>query len=134
MEALGILPGFSGTAVHDHWKPYFHYECAHALCNAHHLRELTYVHEQYDQAWGQEMIDLLLEAKAVVDASPTHSLNEHPQQRKRIERRYDEILAQGLVANPPPVPSASEPKNAAAPSNPSRKISLTASATTSPRS
>ena len=109
-EALGILPGFSGTAVHDHWKPYFHYECAHALCNAHHLRELTYVHEQYDQAWGQEMIDLLLEAKAVVDASPTHSLNEHPQQRKRIERRYDEILAQGLVANPPPVPSASEPK------------------------
>lgn len=110
MEALDILPGFRGTAVHDHWKPYFHYECSHALCNAHHLRELTYVHEQYDQAWGQEMIELLLEAKAAVDASPTHSLGAQSKQRKRLETRYDEILARGFAANPPPVPAASAPK------------------------
>ena len=110
MDALGILPGFSGTAVHDHWKPYFHYGCTHALCNAHHLRELTYVHEQYDQAWGQEMIELLLEAKAAVEASPIEALGKRPKQRKRIERRYDEILAQGFATNPAPVSSAGDPK------------------------
>lgn len=60
MDAIGILPLFGGTAVHDHWKPYFHYASAHALCNAHPLRELTYVYEQYGQAWGQDMIALLL--------------------------------------------------------------------------
>jgi len=43
MDEMGILPHFKGIAVHDHFKPYFTYECFHALCNAHHLRELIFV-------------------------------------------------------------------------------------------
>jgi transposase len=109
MDAIGILPGFGGTAVHDHWKPYFHYACAHALCNAHHLRELTAVHEQYEQAWGKAMIELLLEAKAAVDASPTNSLREQLRPTRTFESRYDQIVEQGLAANPPPAPSANAP-------------------------
>ncbi len=39
MDRMGVLPFFHGILVHDHWKPYFKYDCEHSLCNAHHLRE-----------------------------------------------------------------------------------------------
>ncbi len=42
MKEMDILPRFKGILCHDHWKPYYQYnDCQHALCNAHHLRELT---------------------------------------------------------------------------------------------
>ena len=41
--AIGILPHFAGVSVHDGWAPYRTYtQCRHALCNIHHLRELTF--------------------------------------------------------------------------------------------
>ena len=43
LEAIGILPCFAGTSVHDGWRAYFHYACRHALCVVHLLRELTYL-------------------------------------------------------------------------------------------
>ena len=61
MAALGILPNFTGIAVHHHWKPYFtHTRCRHSLCNVHHLRELTFVHEEVGQVWAKHMKDLLV--------------------------------------------------------------------------
>jgi len=45
MDAAGILPIFQGCAIHDFWKPYFRYDCQHALCIAHLLRELVFLHE-----------------------------------------------------------------------------------------
>lgn len=61
MDAAGILPRFKGILCHDHWKPYFTYNVAHALCNAHHIRELTYAFEQDKQVWAKDTIDLLNE-------------------------------------------------------------------------
>ena len=45
MDAAGVLPEFSGIAVHDAWVPYDTYAGAagHCLCNAHALRELQAV-------------------------------------------------------------------------------------------
>ena len=59
MDEIGILPTFGGTLCHDHWKPYYKYDCPHALCNAHHLRELTRAWEQDSQSWAKKLIELL---------------------------------------------------------------------------
>ena len=66
MAAAGVLPRFRGTAVHDGWAPYrTHTDALHALCNAHHLRELIGA-EEAGQAWAAGMSCLLLDAKEAV--------------------------------------------------------------------
>jgi len=98
---MDILPRFKGRAVHDHWDSYFHYEnCAHALCNDHHLRELTYIHERFDQEWAQEMKALLLDAKALVEERKEVTTSLNTEDTRRIEDAYQNILLKGFEANP----------------------------------
>jgi transposase len=66
LDEIGILPAFSGILCHDHWKPYFKYGGSHALCNAHHLRELERAMEQDKQQWAAKMIALLKEINTAV--------------------------------------------------------------------
>lgn len=69
LDEIGILPAFGGILCHDHWKPYYRYGASHALCNAHHLRELERAWEQDKQQWAQKMALLLKEInKATLDA------------------------------------------------------------------
>ena len=68
MTARNVLPCFAGMLCHDHWKPYFRLSCRHALCNAHHLRELTCAEEQDQQAWAKQMRELLLDIQHAVQA------------------------------------------------------------------
>jgi transposase len=71
-DAIGILPRFTGVSVHDGWKPYRHSTaCRHALCNIHHLRELTFVEEQDQQDWAKDLKSLLLAMKAAVEQART---------------------------------------------------------------
>jgi transposase len=104
MQAVGILPKFTGVAVHDHWKSYFTFKhCQHALCNIHHLRELRFIHEQYEQPWPQEMATLLLDIKEAVETAKVHQKTTlSAEQLLRFGQCYDELIAQGLEANPPP--------------------------------
>ena len=107
MEAMGILGPFRGTVVHDHWKPYFTYdECTHALCNAHHLRELRFIDTQYHQAWANDMAALLVEIKAAVAATPAPAMRLSPPELLAFETRYDAIVQAGFEANPAPGPTA----------------------------
>ena len=69
MNQIGILPNFNGVLCHDHWKPYYQYKCAHALCNAHHIRELTWAEEQDNQKWAKLMRELLEEINKAVHAA-----------------------------------------------------------------
>lgn len=66
IDDIGIIPQFKGVLCHDHWKPYYKYSCVHALCNAHHLRELTCAEEDL-QKWAPLMKTLLLEITKAVD-------------------------------------------------------------------
>jgi transposase len=103
-DAIGILPGYRGVSVHDGWKPYRAYtDCRHALCNIHHRRELTFLEEQYHQAWAKDLKALLLEMKRAVEQA--HSQGEHRlpnAERHAFLARYEEVLAGGLAATPPP--------------------------------
>ncbi len=102
MDAIGILPYFTGRAVHDHWKPYFHYGSKHGLCNAHHLRELTYHEEQYGQRWAEKMKECLLEIKKEVDDLKQQGSFKMPLERlSYFGRRYSHILREGLKEIPP---------------------------------
>jgi transposase len=103
-DAIGILPGYQGVSVHDGWKPYHTYTaCRHALCNIHHLRELTFVEEEYHQPWAKELKGLLLAMKAAVSTARTRGALALPAaERRAFVACYEEVLAAGLAANPPP--------------------------------
>lgn len=103
-SAIGILPGYRGVSVHDGWKPYqAHTACRHALCNVHHLRELTFVEEHNQQPWDRDLKDLLLEIRAATEQARAPGLTQLPMsQRDVFVVRYKQLLAVGLAANPPP--------------------------------
>src|ERR1700687_3575470 len=67
LDAIGILPSFEGMAMHDAYASYWQYECQHALCNAHLLRDLTAVEEQTGQSWPREFKTLLIEIKDEIE-------------------------------------------------------------------
>ena len=98
-EALGLLAGVRGTLVHDGLAGYRQLDCTHSLCNAHHLRELTFVHERehiWDH-WAQEMMALLLQAKEeVAQAGGPLPLD----RQAWFEVRWDTLLARGEAFNP----------------------------------
>ena len=55
-----MLANVTGTVVHDHWKPYYTMTgVLHALCNAHHLRELKALIEIEKEDWARKMQRLL---------------------------------------------------------------------------
>jgi transposase len=99
MDEMGILPFFKGVLCHDHWKPYYRYKCIHALCNAHHLRELERAWEQDHQQWAKDMQALLIDiSKAVEDAGGQLSLDGS----KSWRRRYRRLLKKAEIECPPP--------------------------------
>ena len=105
MDDIGILPKFKGIAVHDFWKSYYHYGREHALCNAHLLRELTFVEERYKQAWAGELADLLLKMKAVKESAVAKGkLCLLQATLSRYRSHYEDLVQKGLKANPHQAP------------------------------
>jgi len=99
MNDMGILPGFKGILCHDHWKPYYKIDCTHALCNAHHLRELTRAFEQDDQQWAQELSNLLVTINNKVN-DVGGALDVTNADKYRL--KYREIIKNGEIECPEP--------------------------------
>jgi transposase len=104
-EAIGILPEYTGVSVHDGLGSYRAYtRCRHALCNIHHLRELTFLEEQYQPAWAKDLKALLRAMQAAAAHAKAQGLRQLPAtQRAPLLARYQNLLAAGLAANPPPL-------------------------------
>jgi transposase len=100
--ALCLIPQFGGYLVHDANASYFVFDhCEHGLCNAHILRELTFLFEEQDQTWAGEFKNLLMRLKrAVADAQAQHQLE--PEQIRAFTQNYKQLLALRQRANPPP--------------------------------
>ena len=96
INSIDILPKFNGISVHDRWASYNEYDCSHALCNAHLLRELKYIHEENQKQWAGEMIDLLVEAN---NKKKENSLTHFTKQK--IVDNYQLIIERAKIEEPP---------------------------------
>lgn len=90
LEEINILPHFKGTLVHDHFKTYFKYGYDHALCNAHHLRELQSVFERTGHTWAVDMQQLLKTIKKDKEAGRLCFAS-----IKAYNKEYDAIIEVG---------------------------------------
>lgn len=110
MQAVGVLPEFHGVAIHDGLSSYLAFDCAHALCNVHHLRELTRIDEQSHQAWAADLKRFLQTMQAAVTRARTAGRAElAPAALRRYTARYGELVHAGLRANPPAAKAPSTP-------------------------
>lgn len=104
-DDMQILPRFKGTMVHDFWASYFRYPSCHALCNAHLLRELNGISENYQHRWSEELHALILEIKLEVDTARAHSCSLSISKMADFEERFFLILENGLNE----IPTAANP-------------------------
>ncbi|WP_407540906.1 IS66 family transposase [Deinococcus radiomollis] len=95
LVAMGVLPDYRGTLMHDAWRTYLSLPMDHALCNAHLLRELRGLHEFFQQEWAGELRSALqlvyhLKKSSTLTAIGVEAFKTH----------FDTLVAAGLETNP----------------------------------
>lgn len=101
IEAIGILPHFQGTAIHDAFASYLGYACRHGLCDAHLLRELIGLWETTKQPWTQRLLRLLVLLHREVEAAKSAGQKALcPKRLARYVACYERLVAKGLAQNP----------------------------------
>jgi transposase len=101
MNAIGIAPLFEGISVHDGLPSYQGYRFSEALCNVHHLRDLTFIEEELKQDWAKEMKALLLSMKEAVEQARIRGQPElETAELALLLTHYDQIVQAGYQINP----------------------------------
>jgi len=104
IKYFALLPCFAGRLIHDCLSAYFELKCAHGLCNAHLLRELTFLDEVVHQKWAKRMLDLLLRMHRSVIACKARAGPREAPQRIAWSKKYQAVLRAGFAENPQPQP------------------------------
>jgi len=101
--ALGVLPGYTGNATHDHWAPYFTFAtCTHSVCNEHLVRELDGVSERDGQDWAERMKIVLHDGRELKEQYHDHGRRIPPSDIAAITARYRQCLCDGYAVTPEP--------------------------------
>lgn len=103
INAIGIIPHYSGIIIHDCWGSYLTYNnCSHGLCGSHLVRELTYIIESNRYNWASNMKELLLQTCKIVSKKKNKKLSR--KKYAKLQQHYRNILTRGekeLPAIPP---------------------------------
>ena len=113
MEDNGVLPQFTGIAVHDCWSPYWKYrESGHAVCCAHLLRDLTGIQESSpEHTWASDFLALLISMKTVKEkafAKGKAALSYY--YLRKFSKEYDRVMELADSQCPVPPPSREKKK------------------------
>src|SRR5260370_4080550 len=101
LDAIGILPKFTGISIHDRWSSYFLYECEHALCLVHLLRDLVFLAEAHKAAWAADLIELLLDMKTATEQAREEGQHWlHPLEVVTWEAEFLRLLDEGDLLTP----------------------------------
>jgi transposase len=109
MDAIGILPFFRGILIHDFWSSYLKYQCYHAYCNAHLIRELQGIYDGFKQEWAKKTRALLEEMYQCTFGGKSEDDGENKVLKMwglkfwQLMEKYDKVIEEGKLANPPPV-------------------------------
>ena len=97
-EEISIISRFEGGLVRDGYLPNQYYEqCQHSLCNAHLLRNLSFVaeNEPAHKEWTDTLAKLLLRIKKAVELVKLNSQSAlTSKQQNSYFGRYDRIIIQ----------------------------------------
>jgi transposase len=103
IKSVGVFEDYAGRSIHDFLRAYLKFDSLlHGLCNAHHLRELTYIEEELKQPWAKEMSELLLRIKDQISELPPEQKLLEITIQAQFREAYRAILKKGHKSNPPP--------------------------------
>ena len=101
IQAIGIIPKFTGWLMHDFLSSYLSFQnCLHTFCKSHLLRELIFLFEQHQQAWANDLHDLFLAMLERVRALKARDAPSTEKEFRRWQQQYRKILRAGRRANP----------------------------------
>jgi transposase len=101
IQAIGIIPKFTGWLMHDFLSSYLGFEnCLHTFCKSHLMRELIFLFEQHQQSWAKDLYDLFLEMLQWVKDCKTRDAPLTEKEFRAWRSKYRKILKAGRQANP----------------------------------
>ena len=101
IQAIGIIPQFTGWLMHDFLSSYLGFEnCLHTFCKSHLMRELVFLYEQHQQGWANDLYQLFLEMLRSVQKQKARAAPPRQAAYRRWQQRYRARLRAGRLANP----------------------------------